>query len=298
MDNLFLVPIAIVFIIGLTDFPRRHPDTLAPIQLITLNGIAALVLLQVATAVATVYWWMSLPTGLAAGFALLYLTATTLSTITAGAVLFRSVLRPQRPPSAGVDAVLQPEVNVLEQVVCGTRGIGPISLYRGSANGTEVEAIKTPDGAGILVGGGLPEKLAHFRRHSAGGPPRVGTLIRFMLLHELGHLLNGDHLAYQFARAVMLAQLWYLVPLLAWQPLVVTAAIRGARREELAAIGGMGLLLLTTTIIVLFQRIIASGFASARERLADWRATITLTSDDHARLLHAPADDSPFLEKA
>jgi hypothetical protein len=256
------------------------------------------VLLQIASTVAATYWWMALPQGLASGFALLYLTATVLSAITAGGILFRSLLQPRRPPSAEVESWMRTEADALEQVVGGGNGFENIRLYRGSANGAEVEAIRTPEGAGIRVGEGLPDKLQRFSNHFSGGPRRVRTLIRFMLLHELGHLLNGDHLAYQFARAVLLAQLWVLAPVLVLQPLAVVTAIRGARPEELAAIGGMGLLLGATTMTVFFQRIIATRFASARERLADWRATVTLASAERTRLLHVPLDDSSFLEKA
>ncbi|HEX7152274.1 MAG TPA: hypothetical protein VF618_12370 [Thermoanaerobaculia bacterium] len=298
MENFFIIPVAIIVLIGLTDLPRRSPDTLAPIQLITLTGTMALALLQIASAVAALYWWLVLPAGLAAGLALVYLIAAALAVITTCGVFSRGVLRRRRPASSDVVSWMQAEVDALEPLVRGGHGINAIHLYRGSANGTEVEAFQTPDGAGIRVGGGLPKKLSQFKRHSSGGSDRVRTLIRFMVLHELGHLLNGDHLAYQLTRATLLAQLWYLAPLAGFGVVAVAVMTGGAHPEEVGAIIGMGLLLFSTTMIVSFQRTIASDFASARERLADWRATITLTNAETERLLHAAPDDCSFLEKA
>jgi len=298
MDKLFLVPLVITFVIALTDLPRRQPDALAPIQMLTLYGIAALVLLQIANIVAALYWSASLPPGIAAGFALLHLLSAAIALITTASILLRSVLRPRRRPSSNVAALLQTEVDALKQVVCGERGISDIRLYRGSANGTEVEVTRTPEGAEIRVGERLPEKLAHFTSHSSGGRKRVRALIRFILLHELGHILNGDHLAYQYARAVMLGQLWYVVPLLALQPPLLAMWVRGVRIEELGAVSGMAALLTFTAITTGFQRFLAERFASAREQLADWRATVTLTAAEEARLLEAQTGDRPFLEKA
>jgi Zn-dependent protease with chaperone function len=298
MAVFFIGLVCIVAAIGITGFPRRQPDTLAPIQLITLTGVAALMLLHVAAAVATTYWWMTLPRGAVAGFALLYLIATTFGAVTACVILLRSRLRPRRAPPAAVDAWLRTEADTLEQIARGGHGIEEVVLYGGSADGTEIEAIRTSNGAAVRVGSRLPETLARFSRHPAGGPRRVRTLIRFILLHELGHLLNGDHLAYHVARATLLAQLWYLLPLTGLQPLLAMSVTRGASREELAAIGSMGFLLLATAIMVFFQRLVATRFAAARERLADWRATVTLTAEDRKHLLRALPDDSPFLEKA
>lgn len=298
MDNVFVALGGVVVIIGLINYPRRQPDTLAPIQLITLTGATALLLLQLATAIATIYWWMLLPSGLTGEFALLYLIASTLSLLTAGIIFFHSLLRPRRTPSAALDSWLKGEVDALRQLVCGGSGMKNVRLYRGTSTGTEVEAIRTPDGAGIRIGEGLPKKLAEFERHYSGGARRVRALIRFMLLHELGHLINGDHIAYQFARAALLSQLWYLIPLLALLPFLLCIAIWGAPRSEWDALAGLVILLGITTTMVFFQRVIAKRFATARERLADWRATITLAAADRARLLETPPDDCPFLEKA
>jgi hypothetical protein len=185
MGTLVLVLIGVIAVIGFTNYPRRQPDTLAPIQLITLNGSAALVLLQIVNAVAATYWLNTAPQGPARHFAILCLLASVLSVITACGIWFHRLLRPRRAPSPEIDAWMRAEVDAFSQVVPGLR------LYQGSAHGTEVEAIKTPDGAGIRIGGGLPQKLSNFKHHRSGGPLRVQALIRFMLLHELGHLLNG-----------------------------------------------------------------------------------------------------------
>lgn len=297
MENILFIPIALAIAVVFTDLPRRQPDTLVPIQLITFSGAAASVLLVIANSVAAVYWWTLLPRGPAAAFAMLDFLTSALVAVTAGGILLQRMIRPRREPDAAVSAWIQPEITALKPVVCGAHGIREVRLVCGSARGFEIEVVKSDAGADIRVGGGLPEKLARFRRHRAGGERRVRALIRFMLLHELGHVLNRDHRAYQFARAMQLAQLWYLVPVLAFQPWLATLLLR-RDNEDAAVVGSLGLLVSATALLAAFQRATAAHFAVARERLADWRAVLTLTSADRDELLNATPGRAPFLEMA
>jgi hypothetical protein len=48
-------------------------------------------------------------------------------------------------------------------------------------------------------------------RHRKQGAATIGSFIRFAVLHELGHILNGHHRIFRFARSVLLAHLWWLL---------------------------------------------------------------------------------------
>jgi hypothetical protein len=104
----------------------------------------------------------------------------------------------------------------------------------------------------------------------------VASFARFTVLHELAHVLNGDHRTFRFVRSVLVAQLVWLggaaamlVPLLlgrraSSRPLVVAASI---------------------VILFVAQSLVARRFIAERERLADWRAIQTLSPSDAMRLL-------------
>ncbi|HYO74953.1 MAG TPA: hypothetical protein VE010_00705, partial [Thermoanaerobaculia bacterium] len=121
--------------------------------------------------------------------------------------------------------------------------------------------------------------LSWIERHRRGGagPATIASFIRFAVLHELGHILNGDHRTYRFARAVLTAHWWWLLSLV-----LVPVAFAGASRPAALTIVSANVFVMT---FVAVQSLIARRFIAERERLADWRAIQSLSIEDASRLL-------------
>jgi hypothetical protein len=117
------------------------------------------------------------------------------------------------------------------------------------------------------------------RHRSRGGASTItiGTFIRFAVLHELGHILNGDHRTYRFARSVLVAHLWWSLSLITLPLALAGGNASGARMIFSATV--------FMTLLLMAQSLIARRFIDERERLADWRAMQSLSMEDAARLL-------------
>src|SRR5258707_5544277 len=122
----------------------------------------------------------------------------------------------------------------------------------------------------------VTEWLERHRQAGGAGAELVASLARFIVLHELAHVLNGDHRTFRFVRSVLVAQIVWL-------------AGAGAAAVSLLLDRGTSVrpLVVATSIIVVLiaQSLVARRFIAERERLADWRAMQTLPPADAARLL-------------
>lgn len=190
----------------LADRPEKRPGNLAPIQLITALGAWALiVIISVVAAVAC-----------AAGSAAL--AVAPVATILCAVILFASGAgghHSARSLPASVEAV----IGEIRDLLGGARRLGL----------NEIDAVLT--GSGPRIGVTVPSRgrvvvrfdesvVRWIERHRRRSDTTIGSFIRFAVLHELGHILNGDHRTFRFARSVLIAHLWWLLSL-------VTAPLAG-----------------------------------------------------------------------
>ena len=246
------------FVAIIADRPEKRPGNLAPIQLITALGAWALIVVNsVIAAVAS-----------ASGSAAL--AVAPVATILSAAVLFTrggGGEHAARSLPDSVDAV-----------------IGEIRDLLGGASRlwlNEIDAVLT--GNGPSIGVTVPSRgrvvvriheslVPWIERHRRRRIATIESFIRFAVLHELGHILNGDHRTYRFARSVLIAHLWWLVSLI-----TIPLAGKSAMTIVFAA--------MFVTLLVTVQSLMARRFIAERERLADWRAVQSLSMEDASRLL-------------
>jgi hypothetical protein len=246
--------------------PARRPGNLIPIQLISSLGAWALVFAN-ASAIAI---------GIRDGSLVLLCTAT--ATV---AIALISMLRqnsagvPDRDPPQSLTLV----VDDLKQLLDGAPRLGMASLdvvvVGGAGPGIGV-AVARKGRVIVRVRRDVTEWIERHRHAGGAGAELVASLARFIVLHELAHVLNGDHRTFRFVRSVLVAQIVWLAGAAAAG--VSLALDRGASIRPLVV---------STSIIVVFlaQTLVARRFIAERERMADWRAMQTLAPVDAARLL-------------
>jgi hypothetical protein len=118
--------------------------------------------------------------------------------------------------------------------------------------------------------------LEGHQQSGGAGAAVIASFARFTVLHELAHVLNGDHRTFRFVRSVLIAHL-------AW----IAGAVAAAVSLVLTPGGSATPLVVAASIILMFaaQSLVARRFIAERERLADWRAMQTLPPGDAALLL-------------
>lgn len=254
------------FVAILGDRPERKPGNLAPIQIISAVGAWALVLAN-ASAIAI---------AVRDGSLILFCTAgATLAIALISFVRDGASNLPDGEPPESVKLV----VDDLKRLFGGAPRLGMVSLEAVVVEG------RCP-GIGVTVGQqgrvvvrvrrDIARWLEGHQEAGRAGAAVIASFARFTVLHELGHVLNGDHRTFRFVRSVLIAHLvWIAGGVVAAASLVVN---QGASATPL---------FVTASIVVLCvsQSLIARRFIAERERLADWRAMQTLAPADAARLL-------------
>lgn len=248
----------------LADRSRHRPGSIAPIQWISTIGAWALLLLQKAMLVVSIR--EASPIVACASF------ATLLTTII---------------------LVLRDEASVVPGQTSDTIDamVGEIRQILGGAHRTGIESVKTVIVAGSVpwIGVNVPRPghivvrvredllpwLELHRGPHGAGDAAAGSLLRFTFLHELGHVLNGDHLTYRFVRSVLLAHLWWVAAAAAASVAIPFGGT--APRDALVAS-----VCLAPPFLV--QCLLVRRFLAAREEDADWRAMQTLDPADAERL--------------
>lgn len=245
----------------MADRSRHRPGNIAPIQLISAVGASALLLLQEAMLVASIC-----DGSLIVAFASF---ATLLTTV----ALFL------RGDGAKVMSGRTPEpIDAM---------VGEIEQILGGAHRTGIESVTAViiAGTGPFIGVSVPRRghvvvrvrkdlmpwLERHRRPGGAGPAATGSLLRYTFLHELGHVLNGDHLTYRFVRSVLVAHLWWLA---AAAVACAMLPMRGTAARDT---------LVTTLCLAppfLAQCFLARRFLAEREEDADLRAMQTLDPAD------------------
>lgn len=238
--------------------PEKRPGNLAPIQLIAALGAWALVVVNsVIAGVACIY-------GSAA------LTVAPVATILCAAIHFArggGAEHAARSLPHSVDDV----IGEIRELLGGARrlGLNEIDAVL-TGNGPSI-GVTVPSGGRVIVR--IHESLVQWiERHRRQRAATIESFIRFAVLHELGHVLNGDHRTYRFTRSVLIAHLWWLVCL-------ITIPLAGENARTIVV---------TTVFVALLaaaQWLMARRFSVERERLADWRAMQSLSTADASRLL-------------
>ncbi|HEV7488298.1 MAG TPA: hypothetical protein VGQ65_21700 [Thermoanaerobaculia bacterium] len=248
------------------DLRARRPGNLVPIQLISALGAWALVLAN-ASAIAI---------GIRDGSLVLLCTATATF-----AIALTSMLRQNAAgvPDRDAPQSLKLVVDDLKQLLGGAPRLGMASLdvvvVGGDGPGIGV-AVARKGRVIVRVRRDVTEWIERHRQAGGAGAELVASLARFIVLHELAHVLNGDHRTFRFVRSVLIAQI-------VWLAGAVAAAVSLFLDRE----ASVRPLVVGTSIMVVFiaQSLIARRFIAERERLADWRAMQTLSPADAARLL-------------
>jgi peptidase M48-like protein len=239
------------------DRPEKRPGNLAPIQLIMALGAWALIVVNSVVAA------VACASGSAA------LAVAPVATILCAAILFARGAGSEgsaRSLPDSVDAV----IGEIRDLLGGARRLGL----------NEIDAVLT--GNGPSIGVTVPSRgrvvvriheslVPWIERHRRRSAATIGSFIRFAVLHELGHILNGDHRTYRFARSVLIAHLWWLLA----APLALGS---GDAKAIVSAT-------IFVTLLVAAQSLMARRFSAERERLADWRAMQSLSTADASRLL-------------
>jgi len=247
--------------------PDKRPGNLAPIQLITAFGAWSLIVVD------SVIVALACRTGVPA------LAIAPVATILCAAIAFARSSASERS-ARSLPEPFTAVITEIRDLLGGARrlGLDQIDAVLGSSGGPWI-GVSAPARGRVVVR--VHESVAawidrHLRRGGAGAAT-IGSFIRFAVLHELGHILNGDHRTYRFARAVVVAHIWwctsFIVAALSW-----TSGHAADARVILTAAAFVGLLLAV-------QSLIARRFIAERERLADWRAMQSLSSADAERLL-------------
>jgi hypothetical protein len=260
-----IVLIVWILVAIIRDHPERKPGNLAPIQLISALGAWALVLAN-ASAIAI---------AIRDGSGILLCTATATFAVALISFLRDAGSIADRETPESVKLV----VDDLKQLLGGAPRLGIDSLEAVVVGG------RSP-GIGVAVArqGRVIVRVRHdvaewFERHQqkgGAGAEVAASFARFTVLHELAHVLNGDHRTFRFVRSVLIANLVWIAGVVGVAASLVFAS--GASATPLVVAG---------TIILLFvtQSLVARRFIAERERLADWRAMQTLPPADAARLL-------------
>jgi hypothetical protein len=252
-----LAAVLAAFAVVIADRPEKRPGNLAPIQLITALGAWALIVVN------SVVAGLACLTGSAA------LAIAPVATILCAAVLFARGAGGERSARSlpdSVDAV----IGEIRDLLGGARrlGLNEIDAVL-TGNGPQI-GVTVPTRGRVVVH--IHESLAPWiDRHRRRNAATIGSFIRFAVLHELAHILNGDHRTFRFARSLLIAHLcWPLAT-----PFVLMH--ENQRTIVFAAV--------FVTLLVTVQSLIARRFIAERERLADWRAMQSLSMEDASRLL-------------
>lgn len=263
---LLLAIVASVMTTILGHRPERRPGNLAPVQLISAVGAWTLVFANAA----------AMAIAIRDGSAILLCTVAATLAIALITFIRDDVTRiSNRETPESVRLV----IDDVKQLLGGAPRLGMNSLEAVVVDG------RCP-GIGISVPGrgrvvvrirrDIVPWLEKHRQPGGAGSAVVASFVRFIVLHELGHVLNGDHRTYRFVRSVLVAHL-------VW----IGGAAALAASLLLNPAHSTAPLFVASSIVLIFvtQSLVARGFIAKREQLADWRAMQTLAPAEAAQLL-------------
>lgn len=260
----FVVLSAFTIVPVMADRSRHRPGNVAPIQLISAIGAWALLLLNAASFVSSVREHS--PIVAYACFATLLTTLCLFLRREGG-----RVVNDQAPQT------IEAMIREIEQILGGAPRVGIESVDAVIVETGPLIGVSVPRRGYVVVrvGQELMAWLEKHRRPGGAGSTAVESLLRFTFLHELGHVLNGDHFTYRFVRSVLLAHL-------CWVPVAVVATVLlpwGVPAAQTALVTSACL-----ALPFLGQCLLARRFLAEREEEADLRAMQTLDPSDASLL--------------
>ena len=260
------VTIGVLFIPILGDRPARRPGNLTPVQLISALGAWTLVFANASAAAIGIR-----------DDAIVLLATAVAALLTALALMLRpyatNVSAGETPPS------LQAVVDELKELLGGAPRLGvatlDVAVVEGRGPGISVVVMRRGRVV-VRVRRDVASWLESHRRQGGAGGEVVASFARFIILHELAHVLNGDHRTFRFVRSVLLSQLVWVAGTAAAAASLVLGGDASARPLIVS---------MSVVLLAIVQTLVARRFIAERERLADWRALQTLPPQDAARLL-------------
>jgi hypothetical protein len=266
MSPIAIVGVALLLGVAIAYRPMRRPGNLTPIQLISALGAWTLVLAN-ASAMAI---------GIRDRSLVLLCTAAAAVVIALLSMLRQSA---ERVSDRDAPQPLRLVVDDLKQLLGGAPRLGVASLdavvVGGRCPGIGV-AVARQGRVIVRVRGDVAEWLESRRRPGGAGAELVASFARFIVLHELAHVLNGDHRTFRFVRSVLVAHVVWLAG---------AAAAAGSLILDRGASARPLVVAMSIIVVLIAQSLVARRFIAERERLADWRAMQTLSPADAARLL-------------
>jgi hypothetical protein len=263
--TVLVITMAFAVVPIMVDRSRHRPGNFAPIQLISALGAWALLLLNEALLINS--FRESSPILACASVATLLTTLWLFLRGEGG-----RVVNDQAPET------IEAMIREIERILGGAKrvGIQSVSAVIVKDHGPVIGVSVSRRGRVVVrVRQEIMAWLARHRRPGGAGSAAVESLLRFTVLHELGHVLNGDHFTYRFVRSVLLAHL-------CWVPVVIVAAALlpwGVPAAQAAVATALCLLL-----PFLGQCLLARRFLAEREEVADLRAMQTLDPSDASLL--------------
>lgn len=259
--TVLVTTMALAIVPLMVDRSRHRPGNFAPIQLISVIGACALLLLNEAFLVNSLRQRSPL------------LACASAATLVIMLWLFlrrddRRVVHDQAPET--IEAMTREIEHILGDAKrVGIESIGAVIV---EGNGPLIGVSVSQRGRVVVrVRQEILAWLARHRRTGGAGSAAVESLLRFTVLHELGHVLNGDHLTYRFVRSVLLAHL-------CWVPVIVVAAALlpwGVPAAQIVLVTALCL-----SLPFVGQCLLARRFLAEREEAADLRAMQTLDPAD------------------
>ena len=263
--TVIVVTMALAIVPIIVDRSRQRPGNFAPIQLISALGAWALLLFHEAIFVNSLREHS--PILACASFATLLTT------------LWLFLRRDDgRIASDQAPETIEAMIREMEHILGGAKraGIHSVSAVLVKDHGPVIGVSVSRRGRVVVrVRQEIITWLARHRRPGGAGSAAVESLLRFTVLHELGHVLNGDHFTYRFVRSALLAHL-------CWVPVVVVATAMlpwGVPAAEATLVTALCL-----SLPFLGQCILARRFLAEREEVADLRAIQTLDPLDASLL--------------
>lgn len=278
----FILPVALACWIGLfLHQPGRRPGNLAPVQLIAFTGSLGLGLTQL----------MILVLGallIVEGRGPVWLLAT--PPLTAAAVLLTALVRSPRTLSG--ESGLPPQFAALAGDLSArlgassTLGFDRMEAIVVAQDHESIEVVVDRDRTLTLR---LRPRFLRWVQaiEKTTDAATVAALLRFIVFHELGHVLNGDHRTNRLSRAMSLAHLWWVLAAPIGAGLIALTAMFGSTDQTALRVATGWLAAATTTAMLSagVQRRLAGRFVAQREEGADWRAIEMLTREEASRIL-------------
>jgi len=190
------------------------------------------------------------------------------------------------------DAEAGPELRAAAQEAMDALGIRSAVVVRVSAGKHRYHGPRTFGRWGAPPVAVFPSNLEEAAGIAAGGNPGAAkALTRFVVLHELAHIRNGDYHIHSWVLVFLQAMKWWPLVVL---PVLAGYSVLAGALQGLAILGGVAWLSIIVTLLFFLSW---QPLQRHREKLADARAASCLLPEE-IRLLIEPREGGPAPEEA